>query len=337
MTNRQFAVWLWLLAPTAFAQTIDISSQQVQYDQRPLILHSVYGELTTDQSLRLCNRTSKAVFVELYTQVALPFVYFRNQLGDYEQTVRFWLPPRTRFSVPILVYPARRGTPTVYGAQLIVSVRFGNAQTALGTLFTLVDLSVYLYDAVKKTRNVVPAKPPGYDVITIDGKPARFDTTDFPLRIYSNHRLVNGQDYETLIRRSLSLWNAVAASMELNRPFFEYVDKPTQADIKIDWSGTDLPSRSLGMARLEQVGTELFTVGIVMRPPGSTATGETVETLCQELCHLLGVAHSSVADDIMNGTAHAHWHDLAQVHLTERDRQILVWLYAQIPYSRMIK
>lgn len=337
MNNRQFAVWLGLLAPCACAQTIDISSRQVQYDQRPLILHSAYGELTTDQSLRLCNRTAKAVLVELHSPATLAFVYFRNQLGDYEQTVRFWLAPRTRFSVPILVYPPRRGTPTVYGAQLIVSVSFGNAQTVLGTLFTPVDLSVYLYNAVKKNRNVVPDKPPGYDVITIDGKPARFDTTDFPLRVYSNHRLVKGQDYERLIRRSLCLWNAVAASMGLNRPFFEYVDKPTQADIEIDWSGTDLSSRSIGMAKLEQVGSELFTVGIVMRPPGSNATGETVETLCQELCHLLGVDHSSVAEDIMNGTAHAHWHDLAQVQLTERDRQILVWLYGQNPYSRMRK
>lgn len=56
------------------------------------------------------------------------------------------------------------------------------------------------------------------------------------------------------------------------------------------------------------------------------------ETLLQELCHMLGVAHSMVWADIMFEGMHSYNLDLSKLSVTARDRQMLGWLYSQTRY-----
>lgn len=175
-------------------------------------------------------------------------------------------------------------------------------------------------------------RPVGYDYISVNGLPARWSISDLPLTIYSNHFQYGfSAGYNDVLEKAVNMWNAAGKSIGLNVNFFEVTNSPSNAEIQMDWSGRYVPNGALGVAYPQR---NIIGMLPLNRYDNLSAAGE---TLCQELCHLLGVEHSDVQHDIMNGTAHGHWHDLSQIQITERDRQMLGWLYTRTNYYRFQK
>ncbi|MBX9852486.1 MAG: matrixin family metalloprotease [Cytophagaceae bacterium] len=158
-----------------------------------------------------------------------------------------------------------------------------------------------------------------------------------PIKVYSNHlEMEVDNSWTEVIKKAINTWNNAGASVGLMNNFFEYTDNASEAGLLFDWSGEGLPANALGVARLTN-SNPTYIAGIIMRPPGSEDFARTAEVLIQEMGHILGIEHSGYPDDIMNGTAHGHIHeDLDQVEITQRDRQMLRWLYSRENYIAII-
>ena len=183
------------------------------------------------------------------------------------------------------------------------------------------------------TKTLNTLKPSGYHIWRTDaGQLRRIDIDNFPLTVFSNHSLFIKSDiFDKAIRRSINVWNEAGRSIGINN-IFELTSSPYNADFTIDWSGKDLSPNALGIARMTG-GNPSYIGGIVMKKPATYNLGQTCEVLCQELGHLLGLEHSDNQNDIMHQSAHKHWHDnLSEVALTDRDRQMLKWLYSQTDF-----
>lgn len=171
--------------------------------------------------------------------------------------------------------------------------------------------------------NAVWPKPDHYEYIQKDSLPVRWDITCFPLKIYSKPVFGNkSKAYYQFICQATSIWNGVAQDIGLGVDFFKPVHDSLEADIRVDWSGRYVPLGAVGIAKLR-----LRIIGMLPKKQYKNK-GEIIEMLLHELCHLLGVKHSKVADDIMFELVHSHEHEPSEVKASTRDRQMLAWLYA---------
>lgn len=189
------------------------------------------------------------------------------------------------------------------------------------------------------------ARPEHYDFQKNTGHLRRCNIEDLPWKVHSNHRELEAPaSFDEVFLTALNVWNAAAESIKLGRKFFEPASDPAFADIEVYWSGVectgekfspDILARACLTACLAADGNPSHTYinGIVMQPPATSDLGKTTETLCQELGHILGLGHSDDSNDLMYEYSHNHVHkDLSEVKCTDRDRQMLRWLYAQWPY-----
>lgn len=190
-------------------------------------------------------------------------------------------------------------------------------------------------------------KPSGYSFIGYgyqevnSGSPMRWNKSDFPLVIYSNHAS-NGyaSDYGKLIQKALDMWNVTGNSIGINTTIFRMTNNRNSADIQMDWSGSVLRnaqlSSALGVAIPGENRVGMWSLR-TYKSKFKMSLGDVGEVLVQELGHLLGPVHSEVRNDIMNGTAHGDFHELSEIKITDRDRQMLGWIYSQNRYSKFRK
>lgn len=182
-----------------------------------------------------------------------------------------------------------------------------------------------LFFLVKSSSNwndVVRPKPDRYEYVQKDSLPVRWDITCFPLKVYSKPGVGNkSKAYLRFICQATAIWNGVAQDIGLGVDFFKPVQDSLEADIRVDWSGRYVPLGAVGIAKLR-----LRIIGMLPKNRYKNK-GEIIEMLLHELCHLLGVKHSKVADDIMFELAHSHEHEPSEVKVSTRDRQMLAWLY----------
>lgn len=135
-------------------------------------------------------------------------------------------------------------------------------------------------------------KPDRYEAIKQGGLPMRRHLKQLPLKVYSDH----------------------------------VVQQSKSANIRVNWTGRYLLQGSEGTAYPSEGRIGMLPLG---RYGG---LGKDAETLMQELCHMLGVAHSEVRMDIMFGEGHSRSPELSKLSVTARDKQMLAWLYSLTRY-----
>ena len=206
------------------------------------------------------------------------------------------------------------------GASTVLGQESHGALDDISNLFFLISRSSNWYDVVRP-------KPDRYEYVQKDSLPVRWDITCFPLKVYSKPRVGNkSKAYLHFICQATSIWNEVAQDIGLGVDFFQPVHDSLEADIRVDWSGRYVPFGAVGIAKLR-----LRIIGMLPKKQYKNK-GEIIEMLLHELCHLLGVKHSKVANDIMFELAHSHDHEPSDVKASTRDRQMLAWLYAAKVY-----
>jgi len=323
------------------AQEISIYNDYVEWDDKPLILQGLAGIDSKEKYVTIRNFSNFVIEIHVHTHSSLDFIWFKNSKGDEGTKINFLLDPYGEYYLKVHTYLSE-GLTKIYNDDLGFDIIYKNQDLqTIASAYIEMDLVAYIYniDIEKYPPNI--SKPSGYDLWrTENGRLRRVETLNFPLTVYSNHSLYIKSDiFDKAVRRSISIWNVAGQSVGINN-IYQLRSSPNNADFTIDWSGKDLSSNTLGIATMTK-GNPSYIVGIVMKKPTINNLGRTCETLCQELGHLLGIKHSDNQNDIMNGTAHKHWHNnLSEVDMTDRDRQMLKWLYSQaefVPIRSKIK
>lgn len=312
-----------------FAQKIAFySSDSATWDGKTLSIVGSVGTATSYRYLTLTNNSAYRMQVKVHTHSDWDFIVFTDDQGNTGNKITITLSPNGTYRLRVYGYRAS-GMNGSYNDELglDVALLYNNGRTQSSGYFEY-PVSAYFKSAKASGSSTTGfTKPANYDYIEIDGRPARWNISDLPLKVYSNHgRFGYTADYDKVVRRALLVWNGVAESIGLSSGFFTLVSSSSQADINMDWSGRYVPRGAMGVAIPDQK--------IVGMLPLSHYNNESqaAEVLLQEMCHLLGVEHSGVRDDIMYGTVHSHGHELSEVRVTDRDRQMLGWLYSLTRY-----
>lgn len=321
-----FSAIFFVNAVLSIAQSVTFNTNRYYYDNKPLLMSGNFGEWTNRQYVRFYNQSPYSITIVAHIHHHLTFIYFVDDDNKADHEININIPAGSSYTLNVIA-KLSSGDPIVYNDKLGFDVRYQNNATAYFEL----DASAYFYDNSDNTSTSF-TRPVGYNYISVNGLPARWSISDLPLTIYSNHTQYGfSSDYNDVLEKAVNMWNAAGKSVGLNVNFFEVINSSSNADIQMDWSGMYVPNGALGVAYPQR---NIVGMLPLHRYDHLGAAGE---TLCQELCHLLGVEHSNVKYDIMNGTAHGHWHDLSQIQMTERDRQMLGWLYTRTNYYRFQK
>lgn len=298
------------------------------WDGNTLSIVGSIGAVTPYKYLTLTNRSAYQVQVKVHTHSDWDFIVFTDDSGNKGNRITITLSPNSTYRLRVHGYRTS-GMNGAFNDDLGLDVAFfyGNGQKQSSSYFEY-PVSAYFKSASASGNSSTGfSKPPNYNYIELNGLPARWDLSNLPLKVYSNHRQFGyAADYDKVVNRALLVWNNVAESIGLPQGFFQLVDAAAQANISMDWSGRYVPRGALGIAR---PGDNLVGMLPLQR---YNSEGQAAEVLLQEMNHLLGVEHSGVEDDIMHGTAHSHGHELSEVRITDRDRQMLGWLYTLTRY-----
>lgn len=303
----------------SFAQTATFYDDSFSWD-RPVLFHAKIGERSDYEYIKLKNNSSYKIKISIHTHSDLHFVHFVDDAEESGHEITVSLGPNSSYKLKCFVH-LTSGSSKVYNDELGLDVSYYNStgRRVKDDYFEM-GFTAYLYKYRSSSSSFT--RPSGYDAIKVRNLPARWNIRDLPLKVYSNHRFYGFRDYDDVLQKAINTWNVAGRSIGLNVDFFKLTTSSRSAKIHIDWSGKNVPAGAAGVARPS-------SMSVGMRPlkyyPNLGSAGE---TLCQELCHLLGVEHSSYRNDIMNGTAHGHWHNLSEIAITSRDRQMLGWLYS---------
>jgi hypothetical protein len=353
------------------AQSVTFYNDGVIYDDEPLLMNGYLGDWTNYQYVDFVNKSGNTVQVEAHLHSDLDFIYFVDSENQAGQILEVTIPNNATYTLNVIAFLS--GVEAIaYNDELGFEITYEDNRSGYFEL----DASAYFYNkqggssndhssngdtsgdhstagdsmgdnstsgntnngdssngnTTTTSSNKSFSQPKGYHFIDVNGKPARWKISDLPLTIYSNHASYGfASDYTKVIKKAVNMWNNAGRSVGLEVGFFEYSSNSSNSEIQMDWSGKNVPGGALGVAYPEQNI-------IAMLPLAKYDNlGSAGEVLCQELCHLLGVEHSEVETDIMNGTAHGHFHNLSQIKITDRDREMLGWLYSQSDYYRFKK
>ncbi|GEM_PF-3546523 len=323
------------------AQSVIFYSDQIEYDDKPLLMNGNFGDWTNYQYVEFNNQSGNSVNISAHLHHHLNFIYFVDSRNNANNNIEVNIPPGQRYTLKVIAKLAS-GDPIVYNDQLGFDITYQNNQKGYFEL----NASAYFYHA-NGSSSTSFTKPQAYGYIGYgytevnSGKPMRWSISDFPLTIYSNHTSCGfSNDYTKVIQKAFDLWNVTGNSIGINSKLFKLTNDYNNADIKMDWSGQVLKDTQ----KPNILGVAIPGKNIVGMWPLQTyqkyfrmTLGDVGEILVQELGHLLGPVHSEVKDDIMNGSAHGHFHDLSQIKITDRDRQMLGWIYSQNDYYRFRK
>lgn len=313
---------------SARAQSVAFYSDHYNYDNKTLMMEGNFGDWTNSQYVEFTNYSGGTVTISAHIHHHLTFIYFVDSQNNADHNISITIPSGSKYTLRV-ISKISGGSPTVYNDQLGFDLTYQDGRTAYFEL----KASAYFHIKTGGSTSTSFSKPDHYGYIgygykeVFGGKPMRWHKNDLPLTVYSNHASFGySQEYSAVIQKAMNVWNNAGRSVGLATNIFELTNNQNYANIKMDWSGQSVPEGALGVA---VPGRNLIGMLPLNRYNGLGATGE---TLIQELGHLLGPIHSGVRYDVMNGTAHGHWHDLTQIELTERDRQMLGWIYSQSDY-----
>lgn len=303
-----------------FSQTVTFYDDGFNSD-RPVLIHAKIGKRSSNEYITLKNKSSNKIKVKIHTHSDLHFVHFIDDYDDSGHEITITLGVNSSYRLKCFVH-LTSGNSKVYNDELGLDVSFYNrAGRRVKDEYFEIGFAAYLYkygsSSMKFTR------PSGYDAIMRGNLPARWKISDLPLKVYSNHRSYGFTNYDNVLQKAINTWNVAGRSVGLNVDFFKLTSSYGAATIHIDWSGRLVPPGAMGVAQPSSMRVGMLPLKNYQN------LGAAGETLCQELCHLLGVLHSSYPNDMMNGTAHGHWHNLSEIALTSRDRQMLGWLYSR--------
>ncbi len=327
---KSMAIFFLLLVTglSVTAQSVTFNADRYHYDNQTLLLEGDFGEWTNSEYVAFINQSGGTVSIRAHIHHHLTFIYFVDSENHADHDISINIPAGGQYTLRVIA-KLSSGSPVVYNDQLGFDLTYQNG----GTGYFELKASAYFHSKNSGGNTASFSKPSGYGYIGYgykeesSGKPMRWDKSDFPLIVYSNHTHFGySMEYSAVVQKAMNVWNSAGRSIGLNANIFELTDNPNHADIKMDWSGQSVPQGALGVA---MPGRNLIGMLPLSRYGGLGAAGE---TLVQELGHLLGPVHSDIRYDVMNGTAHGHWHDLTEINLTERDRQMLGWIYSQADY-----
>lgn len=157
----------------------------------------------------------------------------------------------------------------------------------------------------------VGGRPAGYDHIAVSGKSTRLDPSALPLTINPG----NQYHYQT-VQKAVELWNS-AGQGEL----FRVTTGP--ADLTVDWTGSNVSAGSRAETRMKTSRRVVVPDSISVRS-GNRDRYELARVMTHELGHVLGLDHSDYHGDIMYRSEQP-----GDLVLSERDVQMLHWLYSQ--------
>tara|TARA_R110002049_G_scaffold254242_2_gene429650 strand:- start:1346 stop:2380 length:1035 start_codon:yes stop_codon:yes gene_type:complete len=332
---------IWNFCVSINAQSVTFYSDQISYDDETLLMKGNFGDWTNRQSVELVNRTGQNINIRTHLHHHLNFVYFVNSENTAKHNLEINIPSGGKYTLDVIA-KLQTGKPIVYNDQLGFDIIYQDGRDA----YFEINASAYFYNSNGGGDSTSFSKPEGYGYTGLNGreihqgKPYRWNKSDFPLKVYSNHTS-NGysNEYTEIIQKAVSLWNVAGNSVGIGSDVFVLTNSLNNADVTMDWSGQMISEYIRRTGKRNTLGlANAFTRKVGMWPLNiynnnfHKDLGNVGETLVQELGHLLGPIHSNTENDIMNGTAHGHWHDLSQIELTNRDRRMLGWIYSRSDY-----
>ena len=350
VSTKKLLLFLLIALPvaTVAGQTIEFYSTQVRGLEKTLTLHGTYGKATETRYLWLTNNTQQTLRVFARPHVDGNVLYFMDAQGTTKRDYSLEIAPGKRIALQMFGFLDKGAARTCSGYLALAATPLLKNGTK-GETRTVKLPAILTFDgskskvatkpmgqAEKQSDKTKPAsraetpsgKPDRYDVVTYEGLPMRWHLYQLPLKVFSDHQHTGdtAAQYASVVRRTVDIWNQVARENGLKKDFFKIVQSSAQADIRLDWRGKYLLPGALGTAYPSDGRIGMLPL---RRYQGLGRAGE---TLLQELCHMLGVAHSEMYQDIMFHRARDYCPDLAKLGVTARDKQMLGWLYKQKRY-----
>ncbi len=347
MKNLLLFLLLVLSSYPIAGQTIEFYSTQVRGLEKTLTLHGTYGRSTATRYLWLTNNTQQTLRVFARPHVDGNVLFFMDAQGTTSRDYSLEIAPGKRSALQMFGFLDKGAARTCSGYLALAATPLYKNGTKGETRTVKMPVTL-TFEGNKSKTSAKPigqaeqqsgktkpgpkvetpsGKPDRYDVVTYEGLPMRWHSYQLPLKVFSDHQHTGdtAAQYASVVRRTVEIWNQVARDNGM-KDFFKVVQSSAQADIRLDWRGKYLLPGSLGTAYPSDGRIGMLPL---RRYSGLGRAGE---TLLQELCHMLGVAHSEVYQDIMFHRARDYCPDLAKLGVTARDKQMLGWLYKQKRY-----
>lgn len=161
-------------------------------------------------------------------------------------------------------------------------------------------------------------RPAGYSALEVAGRPTRLDPSRVPLTVNAGHPA-----YQDLVHHAVQQWNSAGVG-----PLFAVTQG--QADLTVDWSGSRVSPGARAETRMIRSASQVVPVALSVRTEGRNRE-QLARVLTHELGHVLGLDHSNDSRDVMFTSEQNR-----PTGLTERDLQMVRWLYTQNSYTPII-